>query len=582
MDGEKIKHEMLMGSQEKITTEKELDDWFRLKKIKYPVMVQEKLDGISVELIYENGELVLALTRGDGYFGTNILKNVLEMNVPKNIHDKSRISVRGEILLKRSSFETRPNITSSNTVSLRNIASGIAYQKHGTENCDLLTIVCYDTTFQSSLSKEENRLTDENEKLAFFMMNKFEVPITYCVDNQVSLLNALNEIKKLKDEQDYAIDGAVIKQCLPLKEDRLRPTYQRAFKWQAEEGTTKLLDVEWYRSGNLYTPVAILEPVELSGTTVSKASLANLGIIKELGLHIGDEVIVRKRGEIIPKIEVVCEECSSGKLVEETVPKVCEFCGTQLTITDTKVSCENFGCDSVLEHRINKWLDMTGALGFGDATRKYLFYDCGMKNICDYYCNENVKNAISNTNKKKALQKAFAELFAKSTNISLEDFMSGFDIPLWGSKIFKLVVDAGFNTIETIRKVKFEELLNINGIGDERAKTFCEYIPILEDEINSVLKTNRVRIRSNFDSKNNQTKNYNVCITGKLSVPRADFEDILTSNGCSLASSVSKNVNYLITNEPDSGSSKNKRARELNIPIMSEEEFLKFLGIGEK
>jgi len=207
----------------------------------------------------------------------------------------------------------------------------------------------------------------------------------------------------------------------------------------------------------------------------------------------------------------------------------------------------------------------------------FLVYDCGITEISDLYCNDVVSKVISKTTKKKATQTAFANLFA-SSKLKLEDFVSGFDIPNIGSKVVKLVIDSGFDTLEKLRKVKYNELVSIDGIGPERANFFIENMNLLSDMMDSVIETKRVVIiegKKKVENTNNSGKVF--CITGKLSAPRGDFEDCISNAGAKLASSVSKNTSYLVTNEPESGSSKNVKARQLGIPIISEEEFWKII-----
>ncbi len=561
IDENKLPHEMSMGSQDKITSTKEIEDWIRLKNIHGDLVLEYKIDGCSVELIYENGVLQTALSRGNGLFGTDITKNIV--NVPR-VFEKGRFSVRGEIVLKKEDFEKMEK--QEGAISLRNIATGLSYQKNTAHNIDKLSVICYDTN---------KPFPTESEKMNWLEQMGFETTGYILADSKKisKIEDVLKVMENNRDKLPYAIDGVVIKQnTIPtITDDRKRPLHQRAFKWQSEAKQTTLLDVEWSRNGNNYTPVAILKPVELAGTVVSRASLANVGIMNKLGITKNCTVVVSKKGEIIPQIMSVVEDGENSF----QPPSICSFCGNELSISDTKISCENKQCETVLEHRIMKWMDTVEVLGFGPAIIEYLFREKQMIFIKDYYCQKNFMKAIAGTNKKKTIQKAFADLWARST-ISLEDFVAGFDIPTIGSKVVKLLIDAGYNSLDKLRKVNYNDLLAINGIGEERAKIFIEYMQELTDEMDDVLKTNKVKIKE-VEETPRAFSGKEFCITGKLSRPRKEIESYIINNGGNILSSVSKNTSYLITNDTSSGSSKNEKAKKFGTKIITEEELYKII-----
>lgn len=566
IDSDKFMHEIHMGSQEKIRTEEELSKWLKNKGITGLIQVQEKIDGISVEIIYENGNPVLVLTRGDGRIGSDITRNII--NIPREISSKERFSIRAEVVLLQDDFEEMFKKTGEET-NPRNIASGIAYQKNSSDNIDKLTVICFDTNKEG--------LTSESEKKEWLSSNGFNTPDSIEVPSTEidTIMWAINGFKDLKD-REYIIDGVVLKQNIfPKSVNKSRPDHQRAFKWQSERGVTKIIGVEWSRSGNLYTPVALLETIKLSGTNVSRASLANLNEIKSLGLKIPSEVVLEKRGEIIPKVIKVYKEIEGSK--EISPPTVCALCGEELLVTPARISCENLDCVSVLEHRIYKWIDTTGALGFGPSLLNYLIYEAGMTQIHQYYCEKEFVKALEGYNRKKAMQKSFAELWARN-KMSLEDFVSGFDIPTIGSKIVKLIVDEGFDTLEKLREIEFDTLIKIEGIGDIRAKIFKSSMEELSDLMDALLDTNRVKIMERVEKPEGKKMDKVFCITGKLSVPRAEITENIESAGGRVSSTVTKNTDYLVTNDTTSGSSKNKKAEKLGVKVVSEAELYEMLA----
>ena len=574
IDGDKCKHIIRMGSQEKITTEEQLKDWIRLKKIQFPIIAQLKYDGISVELVYDsNGDFKRAVTRGDGSVGKLITENVAKMNgVPKHINvdifieEQDEYAIRGEIMLPLSNVDKLVNV--DEVTNVRNMASGIANQKNSSDNLNLLDIVCYDVNDDAEyeitkiqILRECGFITPQYNKL--------------CLTTG-EVLSFIEQIKTERKTLDYQTDGVVLKQNeIPQDGDfsKARPDWQRAFKYPVEEAITQLEGIEFSRNGYNFTPVALLKPVKINDTTVSRASLANVGEMKRLGVLMPCTVNVSKRGEIIPHVESV-----TGFIVgvshEIELPETCPFCGEPLEVTDTSIKCVNEACITHSEHRIRKWVDTVGALGFGDSLLIYLIHECHFESIMDLYCNDNVNYAIEHTNLKKNVQKAFADLWARSRNLNLWDFVAGFDLDGIGSRVIKTIVDAGYDTLEKLCQVNYEELVNIQGIGEFRAKVFVEKTAYLSDEMKAVLATNRVTIKPVKEV----AKSLTFCITGALSSPRKEIEQLIESKGHKLASSVTKNVNYLVTNNPNSGSSKNEKALSLGIPILNEEEFLRIIN----
>lgn len=573
IDENKCQHVIRMGSQEKITTEEALKDWLRLKKIQFPVIAQLKYDGASVEIVYDsNGDFLRAVTRGDGKVGKLITSNVSKMNgVPAHIEaadfKEGEIAVRGEMILPLSNVPKLKNV--ENVSNVRNMASGIANQKSNPENLDLIDVVCYDIN--------DDGLT-ELEKISLLQDNGF---ITPQYNEACLTIGEINEfIEKIREERktlDYQTDGIVLKQnSIPQDGDfsRARPEWQRAFKYPVDRVTTELIDVDFSRNGFNFTPVAILKPVTVSDTVVSRASLANMGEMERLGIRIPCVVEISKRGEIIPHVERVVTAPLDSSL--PAAPTICPVCGENLHVSETELQCTNENCLTHREHRIYKWVDTVGALGFGGSLLNYLIHDCHFESVSDLYCNDNVAYAIEHTNLKKNVQKAFADLWARSKNLNLWDFVAGFDLDGIGSKVVKLMVDAGYDTLEKLRQVNYRQLTDIQGIGEFRAKLFIEKMAYLTAEMDAALSTNRVTIKAPVSLK--ETKQMTFCITGALSAPRSQFETVINEKGHKLASSVTKKVDYLVTNTPDSGSSKNVKARELGISIIDEEEFWRIIN----
>ena len=313
----KREHIIPMTSQDKVTNPQEFLKWARKRNYKN-FLVQFKLDGISIELQYEDGIFQYALTRGDGKIGDDVSANVINMKgfIPK-LKTKFTGATRAEILLFHDVFERKYN----DKQNCRNAASGLVRRKDGIGSGDL-NLVFYDAI---SIDDDDVTFQSEIQKLKWLKEEGFPTIPTKTVHSPQEVINIREDVMTNKrDTLEYDIDGLVIKgKAIDLEDmKRAKPMKQIAFKFQAEEIETTLLDVEWSISGQNYTPIAIVDPVRLMGTTVSRASLANPNLIEDLKLKIGSEVFISKRGDIIPKIERVIKTPSDAK--EIPIPTICE------------------------------------------------------------------------------------------------------------------------------------------------------------------------------------------------------------------------------------------------------------------
>jgi len=557
---EKAEHLMVMGSQDKLNSFDEIDDWIRVKNIKFPVIVEHKLDGLSVELQYKKGALKKCLTRGNSVTGDNITSNVIKMgDVVYLLNDETFTgAIRGEIVLTRTYF----NNFFPDAKNPRNMASGIAKRKDG-EDSEKLNVVVYDV-----FGKE---FKTESEKIEFLHNENFNTVEGVKCNNRGELISIIQFIEENKDTFEVSIDGIVIKQNLIVESDlsRKRPEYQRAYKFEDETATTKVLGIEFSRNGMNYSPVAELEPVELNETIVKRASLANLDNISKLGLKLGDTVLIRKANEIIPQIISVIESNNGPELV---VPTNCKVCNSKLEITGTRIYCPNLDCLGRKNHRIAKWIEKTGVKGFGPALIDYLFLNEFVEDIIDLYTVD-VDSVLEATNLKKATKKAFENLY-KVKELSLEKFISGFDIEGIGEGVIKFAIKAGYKTLDDIVNATIKDFEKIEGFSSVRAEILHNALKDLKQslyELQEIVKIIEVNNTSTLENKN-------FCFTGSLkNMTRNEAKDLVLKNGGNFKSGVSNTLDYLINNDKDSNSSKNKKAKELSIPILNEEEFMKLL-----
>lgn len=560
--GKKIKHRMLMGSQEKFNNEVDLRKWINNEDIKFPVIISNKLDGNSLSCIYENGNLKYGVTRGDGYYGEDVTRQILQIpHIPHYIEGFNG-AVRGELICFNSIF----NEKYSNFKNPRNFVAGAIKNESFTDYSDF-HVIMYDVT----------GITTELEKLEWLKDKGFEV-VDYWIANSVEdIINIRNSIDPKDPNRLYNIDGIVLKQNEddPLDLEEMRPKKQRAFKWVDEGAETVLRDVEWSRCGATYTPVGIFDPIDIEGSTVSRASLCNLSLINEMNLKIGDTVLVTKRGMIIPKIEEVVDHTGTEEIIP---PTVCSLCGSPLTITDTKITCSNSKCEGNSEHKLSKWLDVLDVKGFGNVMRSD-FKDYGIYNISDLYDEEKVNYMIDNYGSINC-KKAFNDLYSKK-DISLSKFIAGFDIEGIGVEIVNTLIDEGYTTLESILNLKVEDLLKIKGWSNIRSEQFANGILVNEEEmlylknkINLIEKVNK-----EYNNMGKSLEGMRICVTGKLeNYSRKEIEAFIKEKGGVMDKSVTAKTDILVTNDQTTGTSKLKNAFEFGTKIMDENEFMSMVN----
>lgn len=557
--GRKIKHLMLMGSLSKFNTEEGLRDWVKKESISFPVQVSNKIDGNSCELQYKDGKLLYAVTRGDAVYGEDITIKALGMpSIPNTIPTNDCLAVRGEIVMNKNVFEAK---YSSEFKNPRNLTAGLLKNEEFTDYEDL-RFVAYDL-YNSSCPE-----ATEKGKLQTLELYGFDVvECVYC--NSIKEILDYRETRSPRD-REYALDGLVLKQNVVDPNDayEIRPKKQHAFKWIDISETTILRDVEWSMTGTTLTPVAIFDPVELEGTTVKRASLANPSYIEKLNLHIGDTIRVVKRGQIIPKVEEVVSYAVTGKEIK--LPEICPVCGEKLTLHNSRLTCENPSCNGRRSSRTAKWLSVNDVKGFGPVfVNKY-----SVASLTDLY-DEEIRQSIIEEEGVNAV-KGFSDLDKKTRTISLAKFIAGFDIYGIGVELAQTIVDAGvvFDELFTLSEGRLTE---IPGWSSTRASIFLSGIKENEEDMKSLARI--LKIEEPKQSENSPISGMHICVTGKLEkLSRKDVEKLIKSKGANFDTSVTSNTNILVTNDVTSGSSKLNNARKYGTKIVSEEEFYELLN----
>lgn len=569
----KIRHIIPMNSQEKVSSSGEFLKWAR--KMEYPkFIIQYKLDGISVELQYTKGKFEHGVTRGNGTIGDDITNNVRKMSafVPQVNSDFSG-AVRGEIVLTKDIFQQKYH----EMKNCRNTASGITKRKDGKGSEDL-TIISYDAVNKNPNAPFKNELN----KLKWLETYNFNIVDTQTFKTPQEVVNYRDDVMvSIRKQLNYDIDGLVIKGNKIDLDDmkRARPMKQIAFKFDPEEIETILIDVEWSESGANYTPVAIVQPVEIAGTKVQRASLANPNLIQQLGAKIGSKVIVSKRGDIIPKIERVIENGTDTKNI--TIPHTCSTCETELINEGTRLYCPNEECPKRVYHRLTKWIKKLEVKNFGDLILKQLFNKGKVRKIADFYdlkVNDLVE--LDRVGEKSA-QNALDNLFAVKI-VNLARFVAGFNLENIAEAMVQKLVDAGIDTLEKLNNASVLELATVEGFGDITAQQFYKSFHSLYFDMCNVLNKNKIKIRSPKKGGKSMSKNklegQTFCFTGKLeTMTRKEANQLVTENSGIPKSSVVSNLSYLVTNSIEQ-TSKYIKAQGQGTKIITEKEFLTLIN----
>lgn len=568
---QKSPHVMPMGSQEKAATPEEFLDW--AKKHDYSeYLVEYKLDGASLELQYSDGIFLRAVTRGDGTVGDVITANAKKMQgVVQELKEKFTGGIRGEVIMTHQVHEK----FFSDKANCRNAANGLMKRKDG-EGSENLTLITYDVW----ASEGKQPFNDEEGKLDFLQRNGFNVvPLKICKSTQ-EVIDYRSSVMELRKNLDYDIDGLVVKERAVDHEDALRdrPDRQIAFKFSLEEAVSIVRNIEWNETGATYTPVAVFDPVDLNGTTVKRASLVNPNLIRALNVKIGSHVVVVKRGEIIPKIVSVLPE--QENLPSVKIPEKCACCGTSLIDEGTRLFCPNKNCEKRILHQLLKWINVIDIRDLGETLITSLFETKKVRSISDLYsltASDLVLyflNSESMEKEKKSLgaEKVFASIQSRR-KIPLAKFIAGFDIEGIGETVVETLIAGGFNTLQKIFDAKEEEIAGVYRFAETLAHTLVEGIQENREEMQSLVSSGTISVIEGAAQGKLAGKSF--CFTGELvSMKRQDAQNLVKQNGGAVKSSVVKGLSFLVTNDTSSGSSKNKKAMELGIPVIDEKEFL--------
>lgn len=555
-------------------------------------VVEPKIDGVAVELVYENGVFTVGSTRGDGYTGEDITANLKTIkSIPlRLIEDEvpvpERLDVRGEVFYPTSAFkelnkqrEARGEPVYANP---RNTASGSLRQLDSRITAERPLDI-----FIHSLGQVVGHAFKSHaEALASFKKWGFKVNpmITVCrgIDE---LIEACEAIRRKREALDYEIDGAVIKvDDLQLRERlgiRTRsPRWAMALKFEAKQATTRILDIKVQvgRTGAL-TPVAVMEPVQVGGVEISRATLHNQDEIDRKGVRIGDWVVVQRAGDVIPEVVKVVESKRTGEEQRFKMPDKCPVCGSKVVrLQDEAVHrCPNISCPAQLKESIRHFASK-GAMdieGLGDKLVDQLVEKGLVKNVADLYLLTHEQLAGLERMGEKSAQNLLAAI-ERSKEVELARFLYALGIRHVGEHVSRLLAQA-FGSLDRLKKATREELEQVREIGPEVAESVYEFFHDKRnlETIDRVLERG-VKIAETRAPEDGKLSGKTFVFTGALEgFTRDEAEQLVQRLGGRAASSVSRNTDYVVAGE--NPGSKADRARELGIRVIDEQAFLDFV-----
>jgi DNA ligase (NAD+) len=580
----KEEHERPMLSLDKTKSVEELAAFAGTHKS----LLSWKLDGLTVVVTYRDGELYKAVTRGNGYVGEVITPNArVFVNLPAKIPYKGELVIRGEAIITYSDFEriNRSIEEDENKYkNPRNLCSGSVRQLNNRITAERnVRLIAFALIRADGVDFGNSR----QKQFEWLKGQGFEV-VEYKIVDETSVADAVEYFSKAITDNDFPSDGLVllyddIAYGESLGTTAKFPRNAIAFKWADEMAITRLKCVEWSASRTgLINPVAVFEPVELEGTTVSRASVHNVSIVRELKLGYNDEIKVYKANMIIPQI---AENITGSATIE--IPKVCPVCGGLTGIkkaNDTEsLYCLNPDCQAKHIKRFEHFVSRN-ALNIDGISSQTLekFIDRGfIKNYTDLYHLNNYEDEIVGMDGfgRKSYDNII-ESVEKSRTVTLDHVIYALGIGGIGLANARLVSRHCNEDPETVADITIEELMSIDGIGDVLAQSFREYF----DDVNNRRLYNELlaelKLQKEVRDTSSPVAGKTFVITGSVNhfTNRDELKAFIETLGGKTTGSVSAKTDYLINNDVTSNSSKNKKARELGIPVISEEEFIKLTG----
>ena len=582
----KIVHEIKMLSLNKTKDRDELREWLGDQT----GLLSWKLDGLTVGLTYENGRLVQGVTRGNGVEGELITANTLVCeNIPKTIPHKGRVIVRGEAVIRYSDFEKINEAiddTDAKYKNPRNLCSGSIRQLDPAVTAERhVRFYAFTLTLSEGVDMNSRR-----DKMEWMRTQGFDV-VDYVMVDRNNLLDEIDKYEAAIPDFDIPSDGLVLTledsgYAKTLGETAKYPKDSIAFKWRDQNAETVLREIEWSPSRTgLLNPVAIFDPVELEGTTVSRASVHNINIMEDLALGIGDTVRVYKANMIIPQLS---DNLTRSGNIE--IPEVCPVCGGPTRIRDDEgtktLICTNPDCLAKhvksFEHFVSR--DALNIEGLSESGLLKLIGTGAIRRFPDLFRLENHRDEIVSL--EGFGEKSYDNLVAsaeRASHTTPARLLYGLGVPGIGVATSGVIARACRNNWNEIQNLDEDALKDIDGVGAVMAS---DYTAFFADEDNKAMISELLTmldIDESYEAAGTRVEGKTFVITGSLEhyANRKERQAEIIAEGGKTTGTVSEKTDYLITNNPGSGSAKNRAARELGIEIITEDQVREMLGLAE-
>jgi DNA ligase (NAD+) len=564
-----VKLNIHMGSQQKVSTTEEIKRWYDGSVVSGEILIMEKLDGSSVELTYEAGKLQRVATRGDGIIGTDITDNARRWkNLPLEIPVTDRLIIRGEAMLSIADWVKH----FPDTANPRNAANGTIMRKSG-ENNEHIMVIAFDCDADSNLLPDRM-----DARLLLLQDLGFQtVPCMSCQD----IVN-LREIfavyrDRTRPALGYEIDGLILS-CvskstildLGYRDGGSRPRGQTALKFPSERGETvvKAINLTIGHTGALI-PTAELEPVKIGGVTISNVLLNNPQFIIDLGVNVGDRVMIERAGDVIPYMSSVIEKNSSGPF---EYPTSCPFCSGSLVVDGRAILCVNDECDGRAFQLIKNWVKKLDIKHLGEGLLRTLYDEKTIQEIPDIYdLTADELEGVPSGNGilgKSMADKVMSEI-NKTREIPVDLLMGSVSIKFLGRSMANHI---GLVSPQEYFSISAGELASKENMGINKAEMMLESIAMRKPLIEKILQKISVSQPKEVEVSSSRFSHMAVVFTG-VRLSKED-QELFESNGGIVKDGVSKNATHLVQKSAESESSKSKKARELGLKVISINEFL--------
>lgn len=575
---EKAKHIERMWSLEDVFNNDELKAWIERanKQGKVEAFVCEpKFDGASLNLIYENGALKQAITRGDGETGEDVTHNVKTISsIPLVISEKSTIEIRGEVVIAKHDFEKINEERLKNGEQLfanpRNASAGSLRQLDSS-----ITAKRKLAFYPWGIGHHTLNIKSNYEIMQYIYSLGFNHPphVVLCKNiNEVE--KAYIEIKQMREIIPMMLDGMVIKvDSMPLQKELgftvKNPRWASAYKFPAVEKSTKIKNIilQVGRTG-VVTPVAIVEPVNIEGVVVERATLHNFDEIERKDIRINDKVIIIRSGDVIPKIIKVLEDFREKTTTKPVRPTHCPECKSELLDEGALIKCQNLSCparvvNSIIHFASKKCMNIDG---LGDKIVESFYNQKIINSIEDLYTlNKSVLLSLEGFKEKKAQN--ILDSIESSKNCECHRFVNALGIEHIGEVASKKICEKFGNDF---LNASYDELIEIDGFGIEMANSVLEFSRVNSQKVKKLTEIINPKAIIKTINKESQINGKTFVITGTLSRPRDEYKEILESNGAKVTNSISKKTDFLLAGTE--AGSKLEKAKDLGVKILSEEE----------